>query len=271
MDDLQNIVNLKQLYAFTPLIINTLKALGILILGWMFSRWSARVTRKKLGNAKGLEANDTFRPLIATTVKYAIMLAAIYAALNVAGIPASSLLAVFGAAGLAIALALQGTLSNVAAGLMLIFLRSIKVGEYIETSSVEGSVLEIGLFTTAIKDPNGVFVTVPNAQIWSGQIKNYSRFKTRRIDINLEVSRDNDLGAVLKTLSDVLEKQDSVINKHAASVIVFGFTQHGVTLQARCWLKSNNLRPDASKLRGSLHAALRKGGYKLPPTLALKT
>jgi len=127
--------------AYAPVVSNIFTALGIFILGWILARWADRVVRKRLGNNKGLQADDTFRPLIAIIVRYAIVLAALYAALDIAGIGAASLLAVFGAAGLAIALAVQGTLSNVAAGLMLIFLRKIKVGEYIQTPDVEGTVL----------------------------------------------------------------------------------------------------------------------------------
>ncbi|MCK5922644.1 MAG: mechanosensitive ion channel, partial [Methylococcales bacterium] len=137
-----------------PLLVNILGAIGILLLGWIVSRWVASTVRRRLGDSKGLEVNDTMRPILALIAKYTIMLMALYAALKTVGIPPESLLAVFGAAGLAIALAVQGTLSNVAAGMMLIFLRAIKVGEYIQTPSFEGSVLEIGLFTTEIKDPN---------------------------------------------------------------------------------------------------------------------
>ena len=255
---------------FIPVGINILKAIGILILGFMIARWVERFTRKRLGNHKGLQVDDTLRPLLATIIRYAIIFAAIYAALTTAGIPAASLLAVFGAAGLAIALAVQGTLSNVAAGIMLIFLRAIRVGEYIETSSFGGSVLEIGLFTTEIKTSDGILITVPNAQIWSGQIKNYSRFKSRRVDISMEIARDNDLGSAVSALEKAVSDFDAVINKSAASVMVSGFTPTSATLLARCWLKSENLAGDSSALRVHLQEVLNKKGFKLPPNLILK-
>ena len=253
-----------------PIIKNIFVAIGILILGWIVARWADRVVRKRLGNAKGLQADDTFRPLIALLVRYTIILGALYAALETAGVAPASLLAVFGAAGLAIALSVQGTLSNVAAGLMLIFLRSIKVGEYILTSNVEGTVLEIGLFTTEIKSADGIFITVPNAQIWSSQIKNFSRYKTRRIDINIEIARDNDLAVALDVLQQTLVEHPLVISKDSAEAIVGGFTATAVNLQARCWLKSTNLRGNSSAVRLALHEALQAEGFKLPPLVVGK-
>lgn len=261
----------RELYAginwtgITPIFIDIFSAIGILITGWFVARWAERTVRKRLSDAKGLEADDTIRPLLAIVTRYGVVLATLYAALKVSGFPAAPLLAVFGAAGLAIALAAQGTLSNVAAGLMLIFLRSIRVGEYIQTSSVEGTVLEIGLFTTEFKSADGVFITVPNSQIWSRQIKNYSRYKTRRQDIDIEIARDNDLAAALDVLQKTLAGHQLVIAKDSAEAVVAGFTTHSVKLQARCWLKAENLRGNVSAVRLSLHEALRAEGVKPPP------
>ncbi|HHL42320.1 MAG TPA: mechanosensitive ion channel [Hellea balneolensis] len=255
--------------SLNPYIMNIFSALGVLILGWLFARWLERFTRTRLSNNKGLEASPTLTPLIATIIRYAVLLTTIFAALTIAGFPPTSLLAVFGAAGLAIALAVQGTLSNVAAGIMLVFLRSIKVGEYIETPNVQGTVLEIGLFTTQMKTSDGVFVTVPNAQIWASQIHNYSRFRIRRIDINIDLARDNDLEAAIALLDKVTTKESRIMNKAATSVVITGFGPTTASLQIRCWLKADNLRTDSSDLRVLLHQALLNEGFKLPPALPL--
>lgn len=244
-----------------------LRAFGVLIIGWILSRWASRTIRKRLGNDKGLQVNDTLRPLLATIAKYTIMFAALYAALTIAGIPASSLLAIFGAAGLAIALAVQGTLSNVAAGMMLIFLRAIRVGEYISTPNVEGSVLEIGLFTTQLRGPNGVLITVPNAQIWSSQITNYSRVSERRIDINIELSRDNDLDKALSDLKSVLLASPHLIKQDSASVAITTTTAQSVTLQARGWVTSKDVRGHTSDISLALNEAVRAKKFKLPPVV----
>ncbi len=253
-----------------PVLIHIFAALAVLAIGWIVARWAERTVRRRLGNNKGLEVDDTIRPLLAIVTRYAIILASMYAALTVAQFPAAPLLAVFGAAGLAIALAAQGTLANVAAGLMLIFLRSIRVGEYIQTPNVEGSVLEIGLFTTDIKSPEGVFITVPNAQLWASKIKNYSRFKTRRIDVNLEIARDNDLAAALGVLHAALVKHPAILSADSADTVIADFTPTSVKLQARCWMKADGLRANAASVRLVLHEALQAEGFKLPPTLLLK-
>lgn len=270
MENTPEILNIINWNVFTPILISGLQAIGILILGWIASGWAGRIIRRKLGNDKGLQVNDTLRPLFATVVKYTIMFSALYAALKVAGIPPQSLLAVFGAAGLAVALAMQGTLSNVAAGIMLIFLRSIKVGEYIATPDVEGSILEITLFTTQIEAPNGVFITVPNAQIWANQIHNYSRGSKRRIDIMVEISRDNDLAAAVSTVKAALLQSPHIINKDTASVVISSTTAHSALLQARCWITTDDVRGHTSDINVGLHTALRSGQFKLPPVLSIK-
>ena len=252
-----------------PIVVNVLSGIGIFILGWILSRWAYRTILKRLGNEKGIQASETFRPLIATIVKYAILLGAIYAGLTQAGVAASSLLAVFGAAGLAIALAVQGTLSNIAAGVMLIFLRSMKVGEYIETPHVQGTVTEIGLFTTHMRRPDGVFVSVPNAQIWGSQITNYSRYDERRVDIDIEISRDNDLTEAVNTLEQLISDSPLVVNPELTSVAVLNTTPQTAVLQTRCWIHRTNYRADSSTLRVALHEALRAEGFKLPPSLKL--
>ncbi|HFB55243.1 MAG TPA: mechanosensitive ion channel family protein [Hellea balneolensis] len=250
---------------------HVLSGIGIFILSWVFARWASRFVRIRLGNNKGLQASDTLRPLIVVIVRYAIMLMGIYAALTISGIPASSLLAVFGAAGLAIALAVQGTLSNIAAGIMLIFLRALKVGEYIETPSVGGTILEIGLFTTQLKTSNGILTVVPNAQIWASQIVNYSRFNTRRVDVNIDIARDNDLDAALAVLEDALNTHALIINNDTAEVVLTGFRAHTAILQARFWLPTDDLRAHTSKVSLDLHRALQEGGVKLPPPLVATT
>jgi small conductance mechanosensitive channel len=267
MESLSNMFSPEDLAAILSITKGLLSGVGIFILGWMLSRWVYKLILNRLGNNKGLKANDTVRPLIATVAKYAILLAAIYAGLTQAGIAASSLLAVFGAAGLAIALAVQGTLANVAAGIMLIFLRSMKVGEYIETPNVAGTVLEIGLFTTQIKRADGVFISAPNAQIWGSQITNYSRFKTRRVDINIELSRDNDLARATQVVRDTLDKQKAVLNKDATDVVLAAFSANTATLQSRLWLSSDDLRAQSSLISLALHEALRAQGFKLPKYL----
>lgn len=260
---------LPALDTYMPTIIRIAQALAVLVVGWVFSRWVARLITARLGNQKGLQINDTLRPLFVTFARYAIMLATLYAALTVAKVPAASLLAVLSAAGLAIALAVQGTLSNIAAGIMLIFLRSLKVGDYITTPSLEGSVSEVGLFTTQIRGSSGVLITAPNSEIWRQHITNYSRNDERRIDINLELSRDNDLEAALKTVRATLLKSPHIVKPDTASVALTLIKPTSANVQARCWISASDVRGHTSDINLDLHNALRKGEFKLPPVMPL--
>jgi small conductance mechanosensitive channel len=267
MEELKQFLSTIEWDVLTPIFVNLLTGLGILILGWILSRWADRFVRKQLSNNKGIEASATVRPILATTVKYAILLAALYAALTQAGIEAASLLAVFGAAGLAIALAVQGTLSNIAAGIMLIFLRSMKVGDYVQTPSVEGTVLEIGLFTSNLRRADGVFVTVPNAQIWGSQITNFSRFDERRVDVDIALARDNDLAAAVEVLKKALDDSPLVHNPELNSAILLSTTDKSAMVQARFWIARESYRSDSAAMRLMLHEALKAEGFTLPPVV----
>jgi small conductance mechanosensitive channel len=254
---------------YVPAVINVLSAIGIFILGWMLSRWASNAIKNRLANNVGLEVNATLRPIIASVVRYAILVATIYAALTIAGIPASSLLAVLGAAGLAIALAVQGTLSNIAAGIMLIFLKVFKVGEYIESPIADGTVLELGLFVTQIQRPDGVLTIIPNAQLWGAKVNNLSRHTIRRVDISIDIARDNDLEAALSLLVGELNASDLIAEPELTSVIISGFTPSAATIQARCWLQGATYRADGSTVRALLHKALISSGIKMPPPVPI--
>jgi len=152
---------------------NIAAALVILFIGLLIARWMRRRLRSsKVGTA---HIDATLRPVIATSVFYVIIAMTIYAFLTKLGVPATSLLAVFGAAGLAIGLALKDTLSNIAAGVMLLVLRPLQVGEFVDTSAYAGTVQEIGLFATTLKNLEGLYIYVPNSEVWRNRLQNFAR------------------------------------------------------------------------------------------------
>ena len=158
-------------------------------------------------------------PVAGSVIRYALLVVTIIAVLAQFGVNTTSIIAVLGAAGLAIGLALQGTLSNVAAGVMLLFLRPFKVGNWIEASDISGTVREIGLFTTTIDTFDNVFISVPNSKIWSSTIVNHSRYNTRRMDIDIGVSYNSDLEYVIKTLL-TLAKDERVLKEPSPQGLV---------------------------------------------------
>src|SRR5437016_12291661 len=171
--------------------INLVAAVIILIAGWTIASWAARGVRGGLRRIPHVDS--TLRPLIASAVRYAIVILTIIAVLQRFGVETTSLIAILGAAGLAVGLALQGTLSNVAAGVMLIFLRPFRRGEKIETDKCAGVVRELGLFRTLITTDDGVVISIPNAQIFAGTIINYHRETMRRTNFIVPLDPTQDL------------------------------------------------------------------------------
>lgn len=160
-------------------------ALAVLVGGWHLARLASRAVRGLLPKAYGVDKN--FAPLLAQVARYGIMVLAIITALNLFGVQSNSILAVVGAAGLAVALALQSTLTNIAAGIMLIWLRPISIGEYITGDGVAGVVVEIGLFGTRLRSTSGLYIFTPNQKLWASAITNHSREPRRRIDVKVTV------------------------------------------------------------------------------------
>ena len=155
-------------------------AIALLIIGRMIAGILRRIARKALENA---EVDPTLVPFLSKLAYYFVLIVVVIAVLGVFGVQTASLVAVLGAAGLAVGLALQGTLSNFAAGVMLLFFRPFKLGDFIDAGGTTGSVEEIGVFATTLKSPDNVKIVVPNKQIYDTTISNYQGYDTRRIDL----------------------------------------------------------------------------------------
>ncbi len=207
-------------------------ALAILVLGW----WLAgRVQKLILRTLNRLPRMDTtLKPFISSVARYAIIAITLVAVLARLGIQTTSIIAVLGAAGLAIGLALQGTLQNIAAGIMLLLLRPFKVGDYIDAGGIAGTVDEIGLFTTDMTTYDGVYRSVPNASLWNTSILNYSRLPTRRMDIPVGIAYEDDVEKAMTLLLDHLKQDNRVLSEPAPQVLVTGLGESSVDLSLRC-------------------------------------
>lgn len=175
---------LQQVTDFLP---NLVVAILILVAGFAVAGWIARLIGRGLGATTQVDA--TVRAPLIAAVRYLVIVFALIIALGQVGVQMTSLLAVLGAAGLAVGLALQGTLSNIAAGIMLLWLRPFRIGDYIETSSVSGYVREIGLFVCHIETFDGVFVFAPNSTLWNVWMRNHSRAGARLVAWSVTLPR----------------------------------------------------------------------------------
>lgn len=215
--------------------IKLVAAIAILIVGWMLATYVKRWLAAGLAH---LPLDATLKPLLASLVRYAILIITFILVLEQFGVQTTSLIAVMGAAGLAIGLAMQGTLSNVAAGVMLLVLRPFRVGHFINAGGQTGTVLEIGLFTTLLTTRDHVFVSVPNATIFGGVITNFTRERLRRIKFSVPVDHFNDVEKVEKTILDVLLAEKLVIKDPAPSVVVSEIQEYALVMTARAYVRS---------------------------------
>ena len=246
---------------FAPII----SAFAILILGWIVARIVSRWIRKRKFGRLSLNTANTVRPVIASVVGYFIILSAIYAALTKLGMPNGSLLAAFGGAALAIGLALQGTLSNIASGIMLLFLHPLRVGEFVETPSTTGLVHEIGLFSTTIKNVEGVYIFVPNSEIWKSRIQNFGRHTERKLIIDIGVAYDTDLEAARDLLIKTMSADERVLDfPSTPECYVMSFGDSAINLSARCILPAADWLKNASDIRIKLKKALDGAGIEIP-------
>jgi small-conductance mechanosensitive channel len=210
-------------------------AVSILLVGWWIARRVSLSLSRLLARQSRMDA--TLRPILCDTSLWGIRVVAIIGALSQLGIQTASIVAVLGAAGLAIGLALQGTMQNIAAGIMLLLLRPFKVGDYIDggAGSVAGTVEEVSLFTTRLTKPDGICEYVPNSALWSNSIRNYSRNPTRRLDLEVEISVRDDVDGALQALRTLAAADPRALKEPAPQVMVSRFDDSTAVLNIRVW------------------------------------
>jgi small conductance mechanosensitive channel len=230
---------------------NLISAAIILLVGLGAASWVRRLIRRALQRSERIDA--TLRPMIANIAYYFILVVVIVAVLARFGIQTTSILAIIGAAGLAVGLALQGTLSNVASGAMLLFLRPFSVGDYIDVDGIAGTVIEIGLFAIELETYDGVYVMVPNSQIFGRAIRNFSRLPYRRVDVPVGISYEDDVEKALSVALLVLKDDPRVLTEKPTQVMITGLGESSVDLNLRCWTE----RANYSDLLFDLHKAIK--------------
>ncbi len=231
-------------------------ALVVLAAGWYLSRLAYRLIRRLLPRAYGVDKN--FAPLLAQAARYGIVVFALVTALNFLGVPSASIYAVLGAAGLAIALALQGTLANIAAGLMLVWLRPIAIGEYIVGDGVAGVVVEIGLFGTRLRSTSGLYIFTPNQRLWNSAITNHSREPRRRIDVNLTVPDTINVAQARKSMLRIATSDKRVQVDPPPTVHVEAFVGDKIVLQMRAWVPTPDYLPTLRDITEKSKLAINK-------------
>ncbi len=247
---------------------NLIAAILILVVGFILAGWLARVVTRILAGRRNLD--QTLTPIIATLLRYFVLTVTFIAVLGQLGVQIASMLAVLGAAGLAIGLALQGTLSNIAAGIMLLGLRPFRAGEAIETGAVQGTVIEVGLFATTLRAPDGLFHFVPNSSLWNTPIKNLTRNAMRRIEVKFAMPEGTDIAAARKALLKIARADERIEKAPEPEVLVTGFGDKTIEFVLRAWARPTSHGRAAADLAERGRAALDvMGGTREQATEAL--
>ncbi len=213
--------------------LNMVGAIVVLIIGWIASKWVKAIVLRLMRRSENIDEMVT--TLTASLARYVVLAVTIVTVLGQFGVETTSLVAVLGTAGLAIGLALQGTLSNVAAGFMLLLFRPFAIGNYVEAGGVAGTVKALNLFTTELSTPDNVHIIVPNSQIWGSAVKNFSYHDTRRVDWVFGVSYEDDIDKVTQTIEAVIGADERVHDDPALMIVVSELADSSVNFTVRAW------------------------------------
>ena len=242
--------------------LDVLGAIAILVIGWIAASWAARVTRTAVDRASWMDV--TLKPLASSIVRYFVLIVTVVAVLSQFGVETTSVIAVLGAAGLAIGLALQGTLSNVAAGVMILVLRPFKVGDYVEAGGRAGTIKDVGLFSTELATPDNIFISVPNTAIIGGAITNFSRHGTRRIDIIVGIGYGANIDHAFDVLGKLASADSRVLKDPAVHLSVRELVDSAVNLGLMFWVNAADYLQVLWDMNKEVKQGLDAAGIEIP-------
>ena len=239
--------------------------LGLALLIFFIGRFAVRMLVRMI--RKGMQKNNvekTLETFVCNLVNSALLIVVIIAAIGQVGIQTISFIAIFGAAGLAIGLALQGSLSNFASGVLIILFRPYKVGDFVEAAGIAGVVEQLQIMTTIFKTGDNKQVIVPNSQIMDSIITNYSANDTRRIDMVIGVSYDDDLDKVRKTLEEIIAADDRVLKDPAPKIAVSELADSSVNFIVRPWVATSDYSAVMWDMTEAIKKRFDKDGISFP-------
>jgi len=244
-------------YAFS-----VIGAILILIVGWTVSRLLGRWVRSLLTRTRRID--PTVVGFFSVFVRYAVLVVVVIMVLGQFGVQTASIVTALGAAGLAIGLALQGTLQNIAAGIMLLVLRPFRVGEYIDAGGISGTAEEIGLFATELKTLDGLYRMVPNSLLWNVPVTNYSRQPERRYDLVVGIGYEDDIDKAQSVLMDLAIAEKRILTEPEPWTFVSELGDSAVSVTLRYWTKSADWWNTSRDMTKAAKIAFDENGISIP-------
>ena len=251
-----------QMSAYMPLVVNAAKAIVVLIIGWILAGFISSLVRKRIVSHPRID--DTIGGFAASIVRWLILLVTLIAVLQLFGIEATSLVAVLGAGTLAIGLALQGTLSDIAAGVMLIIFRPYKIGQFIDIGGTSGTVKDLNIFVTELVTPDNVQIIMPNGQAWGTVITNFSAHSTRRLDLTFGIDYGDDADKATQIILDVANADERIHKDPEAWVRVTNLGDSSVDLGVRLWCDAGDYWELKFHMLKAVKEAFDAGGISIP-------
>ena len=238
-----------------------LAALAIFVIGRLvaraLTRWFSRAVH-------GVGLDDTLSRFLGNLIYMVLLVFVLLTAVSTLGVPTTNFLAIVGAAGLAIGLALKDSLSNFSSGVMLVFFRPFKVGDLIDAAGVSGVVESIGIFNVTLQTPDNRVITVPNSLIYGGTITNYNTEPTRRIDLTIAIGYGADIAQAKSVIEAVVAAEARVARRPAPEIAVQDVLQTAVTLAVRVWVNSGDYGNVRSDLLERIKRVLDKYSLSIP-------
>lgn len=241
---------------------NTLLTIFIVVVASIASKIVRKAVFK--GVMKVGSSDEIVARLLSKVAAYSVYLLALVIILDLFGVNTASLVALVGAAGLAIGLALKDTLSNIAAGIMILFLKPIKKGEFVEFAGYTGSVRDIGLFTSVFETSDGLYISSPNRTVWGATIKNFSRNNRRRMEVTVGISYNDSVDAGLEVLKALALSHEAIMRDPQPQVMVQMLADSSVNLQLRAWCPSDKYWETYWSIQRQLKGKIEEAGLSIP-------
>ncbi len=242
--------------------LSVIGAIILIIVGYFAAGVAERAVRGALKKVRGIDA--TIRQFFGTITRYAILVLVFVMVLGQFGVQTASILAAIGAIGLAIGLALQGTLQNIAAGIMLLILRPFRVGEFVDVGGLMGTVEDVGLFASRLRDPEGVYILAPNSTLWNQPVKNFNRNGVRRADVAIGIGYEDDVELAQKILTDLAAADERVQRAPAPEVFLSQLGDSAVVVTLRFWSSDKTWFGAKNDLTMRAKKAFDENGISIP-------
>ncbi len=237
-------------------------AIVILIVGWRIADWGKRLVLRSTSKIQTMD--ETVARFLASLVRYGIITFTVLAVLSQFGIETASFIAVLATMGLAVGLALQGTLAHVASGFMLLIFRPFKIGDFVDAGGVAGTVKDINLFTTELTTGDNVQILVPNGQIWGSAIRNFSVNPTRRVEFSLGIGYEDDINKAFSAIRAVIEAESRAHKDPEPLIVVGELADSSVNLTIRIWVDAGDYWGVKFALNKAFKEKLDQEGINIP-------